>query len=161
MLEICICCHLTQRIPIIYLDKFIFFSIRICISFDPRGCQWGDFWVKKAIFVNLSILPELSVPQQRSALHSGRFGCNNHHKGLLQEERCRETTALCEGGNVFCMAGPGWTQNWLIKVEKPQCQKEAGLTQVMGNSVIFQLSILDALQPWKFIAIIWLKFQTT
>lgn len=39
--------------------------------------------------------------------------------------------------------------------------KRGWTTQVMGNLVIFQVSILDALQPWKFIAIIWLKFQTT
>lgn len=33
--------------------------------------------------------------------------------------------------------------------------------QVMGNLVIFQVSILDALQPWRFIAITWLKLQNT
>lgn len=39
--------------------------------------------------------------------------------------------------------------------------KRGWTTQVMGNLVIFQVPILDALQPWKFIAITWLKFQTT
>lgn len=38
--------------------------------------------------------------------------------------------------------------------------KRGWTAQVMGNLVIIQVSILDALQPWKFIAITWLKFHT-
>lgn len=51
-------------------------------------------------------------------------------------------TGQSDGSGEATMSKRGWT------------------TQMMGSLVIFQVSILDALQPWKFIAIIWLKFQT-